>query len=255
MSAKWTFWAWEQPIKQAPKKLALLQLANNANDDGKSWYSIVKMAKSCGVSERTFQRSIQELEKANILHVERRSNRPSIYTLAEAIEVVLHGGDNVTGCQPVTVGCQSDGAGCQSVTSGGVTVSPVLNSNPNNDLNNTLNSDNKKKSNNKFCASEYVKQLERVDINIRAWNEWVEFRRTEKKAISKTAVTKQLNILSGHTFDQQQQIVDKSIAGDYTGLFAINNKTQAKFAKPVIDNTDLSWMENKTFEEKYCDKN
>ena len=34
MSAKWTFWAWEQPIKTAPKKLALLQLANNADDDG-----------------------------------------------------------------------------------------------------------------------------------------------------------------------------------------------------------------------------
>ena len=36
MSAKWTFWAWEQPVKTAPKKLALLQLANNANDDGVS---------------------------------------------------------------------------------------------------------------------------------------------------------------------------------------------------------------------------
>lgn len=132
MSAKWTFWAWEQPIKQAPKKLALLQLANNANDDGKSWYSIVKMAKSCGVSERTFQRSIQELEKANILHVERRSNRPSIYTLAEAIEVVLHGGDSVSGCQ-------SDGAGCQSVTSRGVTVSPDLNNDPNTTPNNIIN--------------------------------------------------------------------------------------------------------------------
>ena len=124
MSAKWTFWAWEQPVKTAPKKLALLQLANNANDDGVSWYSIGKMSASCGVSERTFQRHIQELESDGLLHVERRSNRPSKYTLKEKVEVVLHG-----------LGCQSDVAGCQSVTSGGVRVSPDLNSNPNTDLN------------------------------------------------------------------------------------------------------------------------
>ncbi len=120
MSAKWTFWAWEQPIKTAPKKLALLQLANNANDDGVSWYSIGKMANSCGVSQRTFQRHIQELENDGLLHVERRSNRPSIYTLKEEVEVVLH-----------DVGCQSDMAGCQSDTSIGVRESHDLNSNPN----------------------------------------------------------------------------------------------------------------------------
>ena len=112
MSAKWTFWAWEKEIKTAPKKLALLQLANNANDDGKSWYSIIKMATACGVSERTFQRQIQSLESDGILHVERRSNRPSIYRLKDEVEIVLHS----------DLGCQSDGVGCQSVTSGGVTV-------------------------------------------------------------------------------------------------------------------------------------
>jgi DNA-binding transcriptional ArsR family regulator len=126
MSAKWTFWAWEKEIKTAPKKLALLQLANNANDDGKSWYSIIKMATACGVSERTFQRQIQSLESDGLLHVERRSNRPSIYRLKDEVEIVLHN----------DLGCQSDGVGCQSVTSGGATVSPDLNSNPNTTPNN-----------------------------------------------------------------------------------------------------------------------
>lgn len=136
MSAKWTFWAWEQQIKTAPKKLALLQLANNANDDGKSWYSITKMADACGVSERTFQRQVQSLEQDGLLHVERRNNRPSIYTLTDEVEIVLHD----EGCQSVTSGCQSDGAGCQSVTLGGVTESHDPNSNPNNDPNIDINS-------------------------------------------------------------------------------------------------------------------
>ena len=81
MSAKYTFLAWDTPIENASLKLALLQLANNANDNGFSFYSISKMAISCGMSEKTFQRKIQEMEKRGILIVERRANRPSLYNL------------------------------------------------------------------------------------------------------------------------------------------------------------------------------
>lgn len=81
MSAKYTFLAWDTPIENAPLKLALLQLANNADDDGFSYYSISKMAKSCGMSNRTFMRKISELENMGVLTVERRANRPSLYTL------------------------------------------------------------------------------------------------------------------------------------------------------------------------------
>jgi AraC-like DNA-binding protein len=81
MSAKYTFLAWDTPINNAPLKLALLQLANNADDAGFSYYSISKMAIACGMSERTFMRKISDLEKMSILTVERRSNRPSLYTL------------------------------------------------------------------------------------------------------------------------------------------------------------------------------
>jgi len=125
MSAKWTFWAWEQQVKTAPKKLALLQLANNANDDGKSWYSIKKMAAACGVGDRTFQRQIQSLEQDGLLHVERRSNRPSVYTLSNDVEITLQD----SGCQS-DVWCQSGVAGCQSGVSGGVTESHDPNIHP-----------------------------------------------------------------------------------------------------------------------------
>ena len=98
MSAKWTFWAWEVDIKTAPKKLALLQLANNADDDGKSWYAIAKMAKACGVAERTFQRQIQSLENDNLLKVDRRSNRSSVYHLqGSELITLIDTGDTVTG--------------------------------------------------------------------------------------------------------------------------------------------------------------
>lgn len=81
MSAKYTFLAWDTPIENAPLKLALLQLANNSDDSGFSYYSISRMAKACGMSERTFMRKIAELEKLGVLTVERRPNRPSLYKL------------------------------------------------------------------------------------------------------------------------------------------------------------------------------
>lgn len=81
MSAKYTFLAWDTPVASAPLKLALLQLADNSDDNGFSYYSISKMSTKCGMSERTFMRKIADLEELNILTVERRANRPSLYTL------------------------------------------------------------------------------------------------------------------------------------------------------------------------------
>ena len=124
MSAKYTFLAWDTPIENAPLKLALLQLANNADDGGFSYYSISKMANSCGMSERTFMRKISELEKMNVLTVERRSNRPSLYTLV---------GDEmgVTLCHlqsTQVTGCHAEVTESHLV---GDRESPVLNSTPN----------------------------------------------------------------------------------------------------------------------------
>lgn len=124
MSAKFTFLAWDTKIDNPPLKLALLQLANNADDDGFSYYSISKMALACGMSDRTFMRKIAELEKAGILTVERRSNRPSLYTLR---------GDEmgVTLChlqEAEVTGCHAE-----------VTESHLVGDSVSHDLNNTLN--------------------------------------------------------------------------------------------------------------------
>ena len=132
MSAKYTFLAWDTPIENAPLKLALLQLANNADDGGFSYYSISKMANSCGMSERTFMRKISELEKMNVLTVERRSNRPSLYTLV---------GDEmgVTLChlqESQVTDCHAEVTESHLV---GDRESPVLNSTPNTTPNNTDN--------------------------------------------------------------------------------------------------------------------
>lgn len=112
MSAKYTFLAWDTPVKDSSTKLALLQLANNADDNGFSYYSISKMAKACDMSERTFMRKIQALEEMKILTVERRANRPSLYTLIgdEMGVTICHlQSSEVTGCHGEVTGCHSEG--------------------------------------------------------------------------------------------------------------------------------------------------
>lgn len=112
MSAKYTFLAWDTPVNNSGTKLALLQLANNADDNGFSYYSISKMAKACDMSERSFMRKIQELEKMNVLVVERRANRPSLYTLIgdEMGVTICHLQESeVTGCHGGVTFCHGDG--------------------------------------------------------------------------------------------------------------------------------------------------
>lgn len=172
MSAKWTFWAWEQPIKTAPKKLALLQLANNADDDGKSWYSIGKMATACGVAGRTFQRQIQSLEDDGLLVVERRSNRPSIYVLKDEVCIKLTG---VTDCQGDAKSGQGDSVTRQSDIESphGVSESrTILTVDPINDPDNKSNSRFSefwdlyaKKTDTKKCETKF-KKLTKAEIDL-----------------------------------------------------------------------------------------
>lgn len=68
-------------------------------------------------------------------------------------------------------------------------------------------------------------------ININSWNEWSAYRKSKKKAISQIAATKQFKMLAKYSIDQQKEIIDKSITGDYQGLFDLNE------AKGSIDET------------------
>jgi len=112
MSAKYTFLAWDTPVKDASTKLALLQLANNADDNGFSYYSISKMANACDMSDRNFMRKIKTLEEMKVLTVERRANRPSLYTLVgdEMGVTICHlQSSEVTGCHAEVTGCHAEG--------------------------------------------------------------------------------------------------------------------------------------------------
>ncbi|MGL5293283.1 MAG: conserved phage C-terminal domain-containing protein, partial [Aeromonas sp.] len=57
------------------------QLADNANDDGVSWYSVPRMADRCGMSERALQGHIKELVSLGLLLVRDRPGTSRVYHL------------------------------------------------------------------------------------------------------------------------------------------------------------------------------
>jgi hypothetical protein len=101
MSVMAMTWAWEQNIP-APSKLVLMALADHADDSGRGWPGINRIASKCGMSRRTVQRHITALSEQQLIAVDRQRRRDNgsqtsnIYQLPIGGVSFCHGGD-VTG--------------------------------------------------------------------------------------------------------------------------------------------------------------
>lgn len=69
---------WELDLPDS-EKLALLALADNANDQGVCWPSMATLSRKCSKSDRTVQRSIQSLEEKGHLTREERPGKGVLY--------------------------------------------------------------------------------------------------------------------------------------------------------------------------------
>lgn len=68
------------------RKLVLMKLADNANDDGVCWPKVEYIADHCEMSERTVQRHLRDLEKQGLIRITERKrsnsvNSSNLYTL------------------------------------------------------------------------------------------------------------------------------------------------------------------------------
>lgn len=55
--------------KRATVKIVLLKLADNANDNGKCWPSMARIAHETELSERSVVRAMDDLKESNLIHV------------------------------------------------------------------------------------------------------------------------------------------------------------------------------------------
>lgn len=75
MSIEASSWAWRLQGLTASQKLVLLALADHADQDGVCWPGQSGIAKKTGLSDRTVKRARADLEKKEIIKVERRPGR------------------------------------------------------------------------------------------------------------------------------------------------------------------------------------
>lgn len=72
--------AWKSGLP-AGRKMVLLALCDNANDQGECYPSIAMLAHKCSMGERTVQQHIAEMEGEGIIERELRSGRSTVYRL------------------------------------------------------------------------------------------------------------------------------------------------------------------------------
>lgn len=73
MSIRSILWALEQRVGSSPRKLVLIKLADNANDDGSCWPSMAYLAAHCEMTRKSIHTHIKALERDGFVEVERRS--------------------------------------------------------------------------------------------------------------------------------------------------------------------------------------
>jgi len=200
MSFESMAWAINQDLP-CTDKMVLLMLANRTNkDNGQCTPSMARLAKDCGLSERTARDAIRRLEIAGYLQ-----------TIHRKIDQTTNLSNSYKLLQNVPLGRELPEGGAVAAVGGGavaaeepVILEPVIEPvivQP---------------------AAERNQHLTNIPVGINAvaWNEWVDYRKAKKKAISQAAATKQFKLLSDYALDVQQQIINQSIQNDYQGLFA-----------------------------------
>ena len=96
-----------------------------------------------------------------------------------------------------------------------------------------LNTNNKLNTNNTKIEKDYP-----IDLNLEAWNIWIEFRkkefRTSYKTLGENAAINKLLRLSDGDFQVQADIIQQSMENSWKGLFAVKEKQ--KKVKKILDN-------------------
>lgn len=80
MSLKALTWAWDQAVPPI-QKLVLVAIADYANTEDKTWYSVSSIAKKCNIHATTASRALHALEAAKLVSIEARPNKTNVYSL------------------------------------------------------------------------------------------------------------------------------------------------------------------------------
>ncbi len=207
------------------KKLIFLQLADNADKNGRCYpsYSYISDRSSCGKS--TVRKHIKELEKLGYLKIKNRvgvkGNSSNIYHIQKhKLQADPVAPDSTGVCHEVAQGVAPDStppvAPDSTVTSH--LLEPVI---------------EPKESKSKKPDLSEVEQPE--NLNLSAWQKWMTYKlEIKKKYKTPTGIKTAMNNLAKLTHEQQQNCIDEAVgrewqgfrAEDHTGVTSGNKNNQ-----------------------------
>jgi len=229
MSAEATFWAWGQVGISSTDKLVLLCLANCHNPDtGRCDPGAKYLSEKTELNIKTIPLALHRLEEFGLITIKRRPGHTPDY--------FLH--INQKWDTPKT------GSPKNGVTQKQTPVSPKTG-----EGDSPKTGDKTKRETKKNLKIYNVDEsLFPIQLNLNSWQEWVDYRQTISKNMSAKAAEKQIVFLCAYDQQTQKQIIDKSIANDWSGLFPLCKRVTARVGQVktrdrniVADLTDRSW--------------
>lgn len=213
MSAKATFWAWEQELTST-QKLTLLCLANCHNDSNNKCYpSIAYIVTSTGLNKKTVMQSLATLEINGVIQTVKSHGKSSYYSFNF---------DGVTGTEINTSTKNGTGTknGLGSGTKNGTGVVPKT----------VPESKSNLKENLKEIYIREIVNLELPDwLKKETWISFVEYRESCKKKLTKTSaslsIAKLTKLKEGG--NDPVEVINQTIERAYTGLFPVNGGNES----------------------------
>ena len=214
------------------RKLVLLKLADNANDQGECWPSLQYIADQCEISKRSVISHISSLCDSGLLKKEHRegkfkANASNLYTLSLDGESPALGGANnsLGGESPALPPSESPAPRISN------SLEPVIES--------VIDPKDSAISKKAFSLPE--------KLNLEAWSLWNEYRKQQgfkpykQVALGEGAAASKLIELAGGDTAKQLAIVNQSISNQWKGLFSLKTEQQQKSA---IRQTGFTASEN-----------
>jgi len=214
------------------RKLVLLKLADNANDQGECWPSLQYIADQCEISKRSVISHISALCDSGLLKKEHRegkfkANASNLYTLTIHSETpALHSANNSLGGETPALPPSETPAPRISNS-----LEPVIES--------VIDPKDSAISKKTFSLPE--------KLNLDAWSLWTEYRKQQgfkpykQVALGEGAAASKLIELAGGDPAKQLAIVNQSISNQWKGLFTLKAEQQQKSA---IRQTGFTASEN-----------
>ena len=224
MSAKATFWAWEQDLKSS-QKLVLLCLANCHNDSNNRCYpSISYISNNTGLNKKTIISSLEILEKSSIIYASKMNGKSTCYEFNFSYPL-----ESETSTK--------NGTGTKINTGTKNGTAPVPNSvpEPKKNLKDNLKEKIYGQHGLKIALPEWLPND--------SWNDFVEDRKTRKKKLTQKAAELAINKLGKlrEEGNDPVAVINQTIERAYAGLFPVNGGTT--HAKSSNDTRKISELD------------